>query len=84
MTPPNGPGKRASSKLTRGMDIFDVWFESGSSWHAVLEQRDIGFPADLYPRRLDQHRGWFQLAAPALGARWGYRRSRRSHARLHG
>ncbi len=60
----------ALSKLTRGMDIFDVWFESGSSWHAVLEQRDIGFPADLYLEGSDQHRGWFQLSLlPALGAR---------------
>ncbi len=55
--------------LKLGMDIFDVWFESGSSWHSVLEQRDIGYPADLYLEGSDQHRGWFQLSLlPALGA----------------
>ena len=58
----------ALSKLKRGSDIFDVWFESGSSWHSVLEQRDIGYPADLYLEGSDQHRGWFQLSLlPALG-----------------
>jgi len=57
------------NNLKLGMDIFDVWFESGSSWHAVLEQRDIGYPADLYLEGSDQHRGWFQLSLlPALGA----------------
>jgi len=49
-------------------DIFDVWFESGSSWNAVLRQRELGFPADLYLEGSDQHRGWFQLSLlPALG-----------------
>lgn len=59
----------ALDNLKLGMDIFDVWFESGSSWHSVLEQRDIGYPADLYLEGSDQHRGWFQLSLlPALGA----------------
>jgi isoleucyl-tRNA synthetase len=39
-------------------DILDVWFESGSSWHAVLEP-EHNFPADLYTEGGDQHRGWF-------------------------
>jgi isoleucyl-tRNA synthetase len=35
--------------LRKEKDIFDVWFESGSSWHAVLQRRDcLRFPADLY------------------------------------
>ncbi len=42
------------------MDILDVWFESGSSWHAVLEpDPTLAFPADLYTEGGDQHRGWF-------------------------
>lgn len=58
----------AMKHLKRGMDIFDVWFESGSSWHSVLETRGIGYPADLYLEGSDQHRGWFQLSLlPALG-----------------
>ncbi|MCH2137592.1 MAG: isoleucine--tRNA ligase [Phycisphaerales bacterium] len=54
--------------LTKMYDIFDVWMESGSSWHAVMRQRDLGYPADLYLEGSDQHRGWFQLSMlPALG-----------------
>jgi isoleucyl-tRNA synthetase len=57
------------SKLVKLYDIFDVWFESGSSWNAVLRERGLGFPADLYLEGSDQHRGWFQLSLlPALGA----------------
>lgn len=55
--------------LDKSTDIFDVWFESGSSWNAVLINRGIGFPADLYLEGSDQHRGWFQLSLlPSLGA----------------
>jgi len=42
------------------MDILDVWFDSGISWHAVLEtDPQLRFPADLYIEGADQHRGWF-------------------------
>lgn len=42
-------------------DIMDVWFDSGSSHAAVLEQRpELKWPADLYLEGSDQHRGWFQ------------------------
>jgi isoleucyl-tRNA synthetase len=56
-------------KLRKEQDIFDVWFESGNSWHAVLQKRDyLTFPADLYLEGSDQHRGWFQLSLlPSLG-----------------
>lgn len=41
-------------------DILDVWFDSGTSCAAVLEQRpECAFPADLYLEGSDQHRGWF-------------------------
>ncbi|MFN3466156.1 MAG: isoleucine--tRNA ligase [Candidatus Brocadiales bacterium] len=54
------------------MDIFDVWFESGSSHHAVLTQRKgLVFPADLYLEGTDQHRGWFQLSLLPSVAAWG-------------
>ncbi len=56
------------SNLTKLHDIFDVWFESGSSWNAVMRQRDLGYPCDLYLEGSDQHRGWFQTSLlPALG-----------------
>ncbi|MGI6655678.1 MAG: isoleucine--tRNA ligase [Desulfobulbus sp.] len=42
-------------------DILDVWFDSGTSHAAVLEERDeLRSPADLYLEGSDQHRGWFQ------------------------
>ena len=41
-------------------DILDVWFDSGTSFAAVLEARpELRFPADLYLEGSDQHRGWF-------------------------
>ncbi|MBQ3058719.1 MAG: isoleucine--tRNA ligase [Desulfovibrio sp.] len=41
-------------------DILDVWFDSGSSFAAVLEARpELSSPADLYLEGSDQHRGWF-------------------------
>jgi isoleucyl-tRNA synthetase len=61
------------TEFRKEMDILDVWFESGSSSHAVLDfdpdtqQRpgadlgatDIDPRADLYAEGGDQHRGWF-------------------------
>ncbi|MBI5462141.1 MAG: isoleucine--tRNA ligase, partial [Gammaproteobacteria bacterium] len=42
-------------------DTLDVWFDSGVTHHAVLDQRSqLGRPADLYLEGSDQHRGWFQ------------------------
>ena len=48
------------TEFRKEMDILDVWFESGASWHAVLEaEPELHFPADLYTEGGDQHRGWF-------------------------
>ena len=58
-------------RLTAGKDIFDVWFESGSSWFAVAVTRKLvkDIPVEMYLEGSDQHRGWFQLSLlPALGA----------------
>jgi isoleucyl-tRNA synthetase len=47
-------------KFRKEMDILDVWFESGASWHAVLDvEPELSWPADLYTEGGDQHRGWF-------------------------
>ncbi|MDP8233856.1 MAG: isoleucine--tRNA ligase [Candidatus Saelkia tenebricola] len=44
-------------------DIIDVWFESGISHQAVLnEDYGLKYPADLYLEGSDQHRGWFQTS----------------------
>ncbi|MEH2388821.1 MAG: isoleucine--tRNA ligase [Nostoc sp.] len=45
----------------KGTDTMDVWFDSGSSWAAVVQQRpELRYPADIYLEGSDQHRGWFQ------------------------
>lgn len=41
-------------------DILDVWLDSGLSWKAVLQDRNVNYPADVYSEGSDQHRGWFQ------------------------
>ncbi len=57
-----------TARLRKSMDIFDVWFESGTSWNAVMRARGIGYPMDLYLEGSDQHRGWFQSSLlPGLG-----------------
>ncbi|WP_324667656.1 isoleucine--tRNA ligase [Geochorda subterranea] len=49
------------TRFVKGTDTMDVWFDSGSSHRAVLEQREeLRWPADLYLEGTDQHRGWFQ------------------------
>jgi len=41
-------------------DILDVWFDSGTSSIAVLENREeLRWPADVYIEGGDQFRGWF-------------------------
>ena len=66
---PDAPAGLDVGTLVRLPDIFDVWFEAGSSWHSVLQRRGFGVPSELYLEGSDQHRGWFQLSLlPALGA----------------
>jgi isoleucyl-tRNA synthetase len=52
------------------LHTLDVWFDSGVTHAAVLEQREeLQLPADLYLEGSDQHRGWFQsslLASVAM------------------
>ncbi|TVQ97775.1 MAG: isoleucine--tRNA ligase [Deltaproteobacteria bacterium] len=49
--------------FTRHDDILDVWFDSGSSWAAVVEAREgLPLPVDLYLEGSDQHRGWFHTS----------------------
>ncbi len=59
------------------MDILDVWFESGASWHAVLDlEPELTWPADLYTEGGDQHRGWFHsslLTSVAVRGKAPYR-----------
>ena len=53
-------GSCGASDFSKEKDILDVWFDSGSSHLAVLNQRyDLPWPADLYLEGGDQYRGWF-------------------------
>jgi isoleucyl-tRNA synthetase len=74
------PGLRCAhcggAEFRRETDILDVWFDSGVSWNAVVEQREeLGGRADLYLEGSDQHRGWFHsslLTAVAVEGRAPY------------
>ncbi|RME91679.1 MAG: isoleucine--tRNA ligase [Candidatus Hydrogenedentota bacterium] len=55
--------KCGSADFEKESDILDVWFDSGVSWkNVLLENEDLGFPADVYLEGSDQHRGWFQAS----------------------
>lgn len=49
-----------SHDFRKETDILDVWLDSGVSWAAVVKDRGLSFPADVYSEGSDQHRGWFQ------------------------
>lgn len=51
------------AEFRKETDIMDVWFDSGTTWHGVLDLRKDqlrGAPCELYLEGSDQHRGWFQ------------------------
>ncbi|MBK3494464.1 isoleucine--tRNA ligase [Viridibacillus sp. YIM B01967] len=49
-----------NGEFTKETDIMDVWFDSGSTHQAVLDERpELRYPADLYLEGSDQYRGWF-------------------------
>lgn len=49
------------NEFTKETDTMDVWFDSGSSHAAVMDERDdLTYPADVYLEGNDQYRGWFQ------------------------
>ncbi|MBL8211761.1 MAG: isoleucine--tRNA ligase, partial [Bryobacterales bacterium] len=52
--------KCGSGKFRKETDILDVWFDSGSSHLAVLNERwGLTWPSELYLEGGDQYRGWF-------------------------
>ena len=55
--------KCGSLEFHRENDIFDVWFESGTSHRSVVKNDPrFPFPCQLYLEGSDQHRGWFQVS----------------------
>ena len=63
--------KCGGQEFVKETDILDVWFDSGVSHAAVLEDRDyLRWPAELYLEGSDQHRGWFHSSLlTAVGIR---------------
>jgi isoleucyl-tRNA synthetase len=61
----------SAQKWAKEDDILDVWFDSGTSFAAVVEKRnELRYPADLYLEGSDQHRGWFHSSLLAsMGTR---------------
>ncbi|MGH7725036.1 MAG: isoleucine--tRNA ligase [Candidatus Eiseniibacteriota bacterium] len=53
------PSCGSSGPFRKETDILDVWFDSGSTHRAVLLERGMRWPADVYIEGPDQHRGWF-------------------------
>ncbi len=56
----------SGKKMTRELDLIDVWFDSGAmpyaQWHYPFENKDIfdkNYPADFIAEGVDQTRGWF-------------------------
>ncbi|MBS1991831.1 MAG: isoleucine--tRNA ligase [Cyanobacteria bacterium SZAS LIN-3] len=65
-------------EFVRETDTMDVWFDSGVTHAAVLDERDElrGSPCELYLEGSDQHRGWFQsslLTSVAIHGRAPYK-----------
>ncbi|MDE3195453.1 MAG: isoleucine--tRNA ligase [Acidobacteriota bacterium] len=53
--------KCGSAEFTKENDILDVWFDSGSSHLATLnEEYGLSWPSNMYLEGGDQYRGWFQ------------------------
>lgn len=55
------------TEFRKEVDVFDVWFDSGSTALCVLEgnvepQWKEDLPADMYLEGSDQHRGWFNVS----------------------
>lgn len=66
------PHCETSRSFRKETDIMDVWFDSGVSHAAVLQQRDnLAWPCDLYLEGSDQHRGWFQSSLSTSMAAYG-------------
>ncbi len=71
------PYRNDGRTYRKGTDTMDVWFDSGSSWAAVAQQRgELAYPVDMYLEGSDQHRGWFQsslLTSVAVNGHAPYR-----------
>ncbi|MCC6573954.1 MAG: isoleucine--tRNA ligase [Planctomycetes bacterium] len=73
LLPPDIAAKYQGKTVTKMADIFDVWFEAGSSFKAVMgadpelatrrySEGDFKSHSAMYLEGDDQHRGWFQVS----------------------
>lgn len=71
LVPPDTRCGCGSVEFEKEFDILDVWFDSGVSHFAVLDEwPGHRWPSELYLEGSDQHRGWFQSSLwPALALR---------------
>ena len=62
LAPDTSCEKCGNKEFRKETDIMDVWFDSGSTHAAVVDQRKElrGTPCEMYLEGSDQHRGWFQ------------------------
>lgn len=61
-----------AKEYVKSTDTLDVWFDSGTTHFAVLEQDESqANPADMYLEGSDQHRGWFQTSLLTSEAMYG-------------
>jgi len=65
------------TEFRKETDVFDVWFDSGSTFECVLggnvEKAWMeGIPADIYLEGSDQHRGWFNTSLILCTALHGF------------
>lgn len=64
--------KCGGTHFKKDQNILDVWFDSGVSHAAVLDEREgLDRPADLYLEGSDQHRGWFHSSLLTAVGRTG-------------
>jgi isoleucyl-tRNA synthetase len=70
------------TEFRKETDVLDVWFDSGITHLACLDEKydpawsDLEWPSDLYLEGSDQHRGWFNsslMTAVALKGAAPYR-----------
>ena len=60
------------TEFKKESDIMDVWFDSGVSHAAVLDERDeLSSPADVNLEGADQYRGWLQSSLLTSVAAYG-------------
>ncbi|KDM90488.1 isoleucine--tRNA ligase [Photobacterium galatheae] len=62
LNPADIMGEADAEQYEKVLDTLDVWFDSGATHYAVVDNREEfhGNSADLYLEGSDQHRGWFQ------------------------